>query len=139
MQDHDRPVDGRPVDGRPVDDRTGDDRPAGAGRAIEDTAARLKAEARAETGTGEPDDTPLPPDRPGGAPAEIPDDTPGGPGDVPPELPDDPAVPQRDIPDQAGDTWDDTGDDIDSDTGDDPYDAAETVGPSIDRDRPLPL
>ena len=128
MQDHDRPV---------------GDRPAGAGRAIEDTAARLKAETEAGPGTGpwdgDPDDTPLQPDRPGGTPAEIPDEQPGGPMDVPPELPDDPAVPQRDIPDQAGDTWDDTGDDIDSDTGDDPYDAAETVGPSIDRDRPLPL
>lgn len=112
-----------------------DDRPAGAGRAIEDAAARLKA----GTSAGDPEHSPGLPDRPGETPAEIPDDTPGGPQQVPPEMPDDPAVPQRDIPDQAGADAADPGDDPAADPEDGSGDPAETVGDRIDRDRPLPL
>ena len=111
------------------------DRPAGAGRAIEDTAARLKA----GTAPGDPEDRPGLPDRPGEIPAGLPDNGPDGPQEVPQEVPDDPAVPQRDLPDQAGGAAATSEDDPAADPEDGPADAAETVGHRIDRDRPLPL
>lgn len=103
---------------------------AGAGRAIEETAFRLKDAAgdqpesagRDRPMSGEPDDLPPDPVLPGEG------------EDVPAEVPDRPAVPQRDIPDQA-EAEDQAGrgqvDDSDPEEAD--------VGQAIERDGPLPL
>lgn len=102
---------------------------AGAGRAIEETANRLK-----DAG-GQPESTGM--DRPGsGEPDDLPPDPvlPGEGEDVPAEVPDRPAVPQRDIPDQA-----EADDPADPGQMDDTDPEADDVGQMIERDGPLPI
>ena len=101
-----------------------DDRTAGAGRAIEETAARFQQEdeTAADTGRTEAFGT-------DGRTAGEPDDVPGDPGltgdgeDVPPEVPDHAPMPQRDIPEQARAEDPDMDEpDIDDPDMEDPYD-----------------
>lgn len=80
-----------------------DDRTAGAGRAIEEAAARFQQEDETAADTGGTEAFGA-----DGRTAGEPDDVPGDPGlpgdgeDVPPEVPDPAPMPQRDIPEQAG-------------------------------------